>query len=337
MNPKTSVLSPCFRSYARLAIVLAAFAGYTAVSYAATVTLTASDANGFTSFNTGLNWSDTFAPSAGNDYSVGSGATLRTPATTGDFTFAGNSLTIGAGGALNTKSSTVGANFTINNFALNGGSLNNSDNTVGTAKFSGNSFGVTANGGSLNTVNGPLEFASTATSINGTLNVINTSTSGSSDYEVTFDGQVSFGTAGQLTLTKTGNGVAPRVTLASSGTFTFDIGASGTTYMSAGSIAQRAKQFNLNGTFDFTLGAEDLVSGNTWNIINPANATVTYGGTFAIGGFTDNAGVWTSSDGDYQFAQSTGILSVVAVPEPSTLALGALGIGLLAIRKLSKI
>ena len=99
MNPKTSVLSPCFRSYARLAIVLAAFAGYTAVSYAATVTLTASDANGFTSFNTGLNWSDTFAPSAGNDYSVGSGATLRTPATTGDFTFAGNSLTIGAGGA----------------------------------------------------------------------------------------------------------------------------------------------------------------------------------------------------------------------------------------------
>jgi hypothetical protein len=337
MNPKTSVPSPFFRlgNNVRLAIALAAFAGYTAVSHAAPVTLTASDATGASSFNSGVNWSDTFAPSAGKDYSVGSTFTLRTPATTGDFTFAGNSLTIGTGGALNTKSSTVGANFTINNFALDGGTINNSDNTVGTAKFSGNSFGVTANGGSLNTVNGPLEFASTTTSINGTLNVINTSTSGSSDYEAIFDGMVSFGTAGKLTLTKTANGVAPRVTLASSGTFTFDIGASGTTYMSAGSTAQRAKQFNLNGTFDFTLGAEDLVTGNSWNIINPANATLTYGGTFAISDFTDNSGLWTSNDGDYQFNPSTGILSVV--PEPGSLALGALGIGLLAIRKLSKI
>ena len=337
MNPKTSVLSPCFRSYARLAIALAAFAGYTAVSHAATVTLTASDANGSTSFNTGLNWSDATAPGPGNDYSVGSTFTLRTPATTGDFTFAGDSLTIGAGGAINTKSSTVGANFTINNFALDGGSLNNSDNTVGTAKISGNSFAVTSTGGTLNLVNGPLEFASTATSINGTLNVINSSTSGNNTYNAIFDGIGSFGTAGQLTLTKSGAGSSPRVTFALTSLFTFDIGASGTTYLSAVGSSTRAKIFTLNGTFDFTLGPEDLVLGNSWNIINPENATVTYGGTFAIGGFTDNSGVWTSSDGNYQFDQPTGVLSVVPVPEPSTLALGALGIGLLAIRKLSKI
>ena len=107
--------------------------------------------------------------------------------------------------------------------------------------------------------------------------------------------------------------------------------------MSASGSSTRAKTFTLNGTFDFTLGVEDLVLGNSWNIINPANATVTYGGTFAIGNFTNNSGLWTSSDGDYQFDQSTGVLSVMPVPEPGTLALGALGIGLLAIRKLSKI
>ncbi|MBI1368808.1 MAG: hypothetical protein GC162_09175 [Planctomycetes bacterium] len=66
-------------------------------AWAAAVTLTGNDPLGSSSWNTGLNWSDSTAPSAANDYTVGSGLTLRTPDSVAGTVFAGNSLTLQGG------------------------------------------------------------------------------------------------------------------------------------------------------------------------------------------------------------------------------------------------
>ncbi len=60
---------------------------------AAERTLSRNDELNTTSFNTGLNWDDGQAPTAGNTYVVPGGRTLRTP-TSGNHTFAGDQLTI---------------------------------------------------------------------------------------------------------------------------------------------------------------------------------------------------------------------------------------------------
>lgn len=91
-------------------------------THAATVTQTAHDATGTTSFNTGLNWSDATAPSAANDYVTS--YNLRTPsAPAANFTFAGNSLTLLTNGQLGYKG-TEGKTITVNNLHLNGGIMN---------------------------------------------------------------------------------------------------------------------------------------------------------------------------------------------------------------------
>src|SRR5262245_32397369 len=65
---------------------------------AATVTLSATDVAGDSSFATGLHWSDATPPSAANDYVVDTARSLRNVAdSTGTVTFAGNSLTLGSG------------------------------------------------------------------------------------------------------------------------------------------------------------------------------------------------------------------------------------------------
>ena len=63
----------------------------------ATVTLTNSDAFGFTSFDTGLNWSDGLAPAPGNAYVVTNALTLRSPPAAGTQVFQGDSLSLGDG------------------------------------------------------------------------------------------------------------------------------------------------------------------------------------------------------------------------------------------------
>lgn len=60
---------------------------------AATVTLTASDGEGFSSFESGENWSDGQAPRAGNEYVV-ERELLRLPKSGGPHVFAGDSLTL---------------------------------------------------------------------------------------------------------------------------------------------------------------------------------------------------------------------------------------------------
>lgn len=71
----------------------------------------------------------------------------------------------------------------------------------------------------------------------------------------------------------------------------------------------------LDGTFTFDLLGASGGVGDSWTIVDMAAlGTVTYGGTFAVEGFSQNGNLWTS--GMYQFDQTDGMLSVV--PEPST-------------------
>jgi glucuronoarabinoxylan endo-1,4-beta-xylanase len=89
----------------------------------AIVPLTASDAFGASSFNAKLNWNDTLAPLATKDYTTGN-YTLRTPTTSGNFTFGGHSLSIPAGGQLLLKGGN-NTTTTIASLTLDGGSISN--------------------------------------------------------------------------------------------------------------------------------------------------------------------------------------------------------------------
>jgi autotransporter-associated beta strand protein len=74
---------------------------------AGTVTMTASDTSGTTSFNAGLHWDSGAAPAAGNNYFTGA-YNLRTPGSGYTaITFAGDSLTLSPGGALYDKISSL--------------------------------------------------------------------------------------------------------------------------------------------------------------------------------------------------------------------------------------
>ena len=115
----------------RAALVLAgSIAALVAVhpsAQAASITLTADDTTG-TSLNTGTNWSDGLAPSAGKTYDVPSPRVLRSPNTTANITFAGDSLTLDSGVIFLLKgtaapTSTTQSILTFNNNATNPGGL----------------------------------------------------------------------------------------------------------------------------------------------------------------------------------------------------------------------
>ena len=65
--------------------------------------MTASNAAGTSSFNSGTNWDDNLPPSAGNNYSTAN-YILRTPEGTNDFVFEGTKLTVNSNGAVAWKS-----------------------------------------------------------------------------------------------------------------------------------------------------------------------------------------------------------------------------------------
>lgn len=114
---------------------------------------------------------------------------------------------------------------------------------------------------------------------------------------------------------------AGTLVLSDDATMKFYIGANGVNNRING-----AGTMTLNGDFVFDLTSAVAVDGNSWNIVNVGTLSETFGSTFTVQGFTNNAGVWSS--GGYQFSQATGLLTYTSViPEPSTFGMLALGLG----------
>jgi fibronectin-binding autotransporter adhesin len=278
MNPKTC-LTP------GLAIAL------TVLARGETITLTTGDLVNTSSFNSALHWSNGAAPSAGNDYVVNI-PRLRTPTTTGAYTFGGSSLTIGTStGTLSYK--TVGSNvITINNLILAGGLIDHLQGSVETFTLAG-TMSVTGTGSRISATQGPVNITAP---ISGSGDLI--FNGGSATFRTTISGTNTY--TGNITV----NGL---ITAAAGSSLKFAIGASGVnnTISGPGTAA-------FNGEFNIDLSGASSTAGDSWTLVNAATLTESFGATFTIPGFIESNNVWFSQTGNYVFSEATGVLSVIA-------------------------
>lgn len=136
---------------------------------------------------------------------------------------------------------------------------------------------------------------------------------------------------GTLTLTAsstyTGDTLVNNGTLAlsSTGGLKFKIGADDINNQITGSGGGTV---TLDGIFTFDLTTASTILNDSWNIVDVANLTESFGSNFSITGFSADGGgiLWngTANGASYQFSESTGLLTVV--PEPTTALLGGLGL-----------
>lgn len=286
------------------------------VAQAAVVTLTAGDGYGTSSFNSGLNWSDGLAPSAGNDYEV-SIEQLRTPPDNGSYTFGGDSLKINTGGILMYKGSDsagVGT-ITVNNLIGNGGHIiDHRSGTSDICTLDGN-ISVAANS-VMYAKQGPVHVYSTIT---GSSNITNPGSDGTGR-TLWFHGDTS-GYTGSIV----NDG---RFVVADDGEFNFLIGASGVNNDITGTGIASYK-----GDFVFDLTSAGTGLGDSWTIANVA--TQDFDTTFNVVGFTDiGGGLWRkhiSGELYYQFSEGASPATLTVVPEPATITL--LGLGALMLRR----
>jgi autotransporter-associated beta strand protein len=132
-------------------------------------------------------------------------------------------------------------------------------------------------------------------------------------------------------VTQTGNTFvnAGTLILSSTSNSTFTIGANHVNNQIGGTgIA------NLNGAFTFDLSGAGIAGGNFWTIVDVGTLTgAVFSGTFSVGGFTESSNVWTKSDGanTWTFTESSGVLALDVVPEPSTIGFLALSLVLVPV------
>ncbi|MET0263934.1 MAG: autotransporter-associated beta strand repeat-containing protein, partial [Rariglobus sp.] len=106
---------------------------------------------------------------------------------------------------------------------------------------------------------------------------------------------------------------AGALTLTDTGALTFYIGANGVNNQVTGTGTA-----TFNGTFNLDFTSAVAADGSTWSLVSALNSS--YGTSFAVQGFTQNADVWTNGSG-WSFSELSGVLSYSAVPEPSTYAM----------------
>lgn len=315
-------------------VVLCALALLTSLSaaQAASITLTNSDASGSSSFNAKGNWNSTAAPSAGNDYFNGS-FLLRTPGVAnGVYAFGGDSLTITGSGlaaganneALLFKGTGASGLITVNNLTINGGQLRNASGDADVFTLAGNSLTVGSSGMNVH-AQGPI--------------FVNSPISGSAEIRILASGSTS--TARVLHLASSANTFTGNINLINATQSRFALDAGANLNFVIGAAGANNKIFGLgvaafNGSFNVDLTGAGNLLGDSWTLVDNGTLTESFGGTFGIAGFTDLGGdLWQKSanGAEYQFSETTGILSVVAVPEPSSAVLLLGGIALLLGRR----
>jgi hypothetical protein len=307
LSPETSTMTgkhfPIF-----LAVLAACGLVFSTQALAIEVTLTATDAFDGTSFNVAGGWSNTAAPSAGNDYFTGNFG-LRTPADGNSYTFAGDSLTVNntnfdpnapaqPNGGLWWKGTGAAATITINNLILDGGyivALNGPGdifNLAGNLNVVSDSF--------IHARQGPINISAV---VDGSGTITNPQSDGPGSTIVfqspnnTYNGSI------------VNNG---RFTLADNSVMNFSIGANGVNNSISGAGAENI----FDGDFVFDLSSASSNLGDSWAVVTATN--VAYGDTFNIDDFFEfSTGTWVS--GAYQFSEATGMLSVAEELELLTL------------------
>jgi hypothetical protein len=286
-----------------------------------TVNLAATDASGQHSYDTGTNWDDSSAPVAGNDYVVSREYNLRTEAGVAGTTFGGDSLTLNGSGAL----SLLGSNnttYTVNHLISDNGKVN-----AGAANYTyfldGN---ITIQSGGFNanmSTHSSNRWLIIDADITGTggLNVIG-GASGKTK-KVTLNGQAAY----------TGStSINAYTTLVVANSLLFDV--------NDGSNSDISGSGFLDMYSTMRLDVADVTTDGSWNLIDVTNLTERYNDDFSValaGGqaFAESEGVWTLLDGNnsWEFTESTGVLTMTVVPEPTTLLLAGGSLGVLLRRK----
>lgn len=290
-----------------------------APAYAANVSLTAGDGFGSSSFNSAGNWDSVAAPTAGNDY-FNATFLLRTPADTGDHTFAGDSLTITGGGlatgvnneALMWKGSGTTAVITVDDLIIDGGQLRHGQGTGDSFTLAGN-MTVGPNGANMATQGGMIIAANIAGS--STLRMLDSGNADVGRVITIASGANTFD--GNIELAGSANDRA-RLILADDANLNFVIGASGVNNSISGTGTA-----TFDGDFVFDLSGASSNAGDNWTIASVGSQT--FGSTFGVVGFTPSGDVWAS--GNYRFDEGTGVLSVI--PEPSAMVLTLVGLALI--------
>jgi autotransporter-associated beta strand protein len=101
--------------------------------------------------------------------------------------------------------------------------------------------------------------------------------------------------------------------LHSASTYTFAIGANGVNNQIRGLSAANSKLL-ANGNFIFDLSSADTTTGNSWTVVDAASLAATFGNSFTMTNFIEDANgtTWTYNDGSslWSFSETNGTLSV---------------------------
>lgn len=203
---------------------------------------------------------------------------------------------------------------TVRHYTLttNGGGFDASGTTLGTLAFSGNMTASGSSGTQTFTLTGTGSGATGGGTISGTIN----NGSGTNVTSLSKTGTGTWTLSGANTYT--GNTTISGGTLTLSGSSLFAVAnASSTQFLGTGTV-------NFNGSFKFDLSGVSISNGS-WTLVDVTNLSETFSLTSVTSttgmNFTNNSGIWTSTDSLWSFNQATGILTGgSAVPEPSTYA-----------------
>ena len=261
-----------------------------------------------TSFNAAGTWNNAAPPSAGNAYFTGNFG-LRTPADANSYTFAGDSLRVNntnfdpmvpatpAGGLWYKGTGNTGV-ITINNLILDGGLITHINGPADLFQLAGN-INVVSN----SYIQGRQGAINILANVSGSGKITNPNSDGV--------GRIVRFMSPNNTYTGSivNNG---RFELSDNARMNFVIGANGVNNSISGAGAETI----FNGDFNINVAGANTTLGNSWTLVSSTNRV--FGDTFDVPGFFEySTGTWIN--GNFQFSETTGALTVAPAPDLLTL------------------